>query len=252
MLVIPAIDLRGGRCVRLIQGDYDRETVFGEDPVAVARRWREAGATLIHIVDLDGARSGVASQRDVITAIAREVDVPLQVGGGIRAFGDAKTLLDGGIRRIIVGTAAVRNPAFVEELVGRYGPERIIVGIDARDGLVATDGWRETSATPAVALIEEMAGRGVERVVYTDIERDGTLTSPNFEALANVASLDVAIVASGGVARRADLDRLAEIPGVEAVIVGRALYTGDVTLEPDEWHWTRASDLEGTSHELAQ
>lgn len=245
MLVIPAIDLRGGRCVRLYQGDYARETVYDDDPLAVARRWRDAGARLIHVVDLDGARSGVGSQRALIRAIAAELDVPVQVGGGVRTAADAAELLEGGVARVIIGTAAVRDPELVSELVARYGPKRIVVGIDARGGLVATDGWRETSQTPAGRLIDEMAARGVERIVYTDIERDGTLTSPNFEALAGVTGRGVAVIASGGVARRADLDRLAAIPGVEAAIVGQALYTGNLTLGPDEWLWTANGGGEG-------
>ncbi|HLT18327.1 MAG TPA: 1-(5-phosphoribosyl)-5-[(5-phosphoribosylamino)methylideneamino]imidazole-4-carboxamide isomerase [Thermomicrobiales bacterium] len=245
MLVIPAIDLRGGRCVRLYQGDYDRETVYDDDPLAVARRWEEAGARLIHVVDLDGARSGVASQREIIRAMAAGLDVPLQVGGGVRTVEDAAELLDGGVARVIIGTAAVRDPQLVSALIARYGPERVIVGIDARGGLVATDGWRETSQTPAERLIDEMAARGVERIVYTDIERDGTLTAPNFEAVAAVAGRGPAVIASGGVARRADLDRLAAIPGVEAAIVGQALYTGNLTLGPGEWEWSANGGGEG-------
>ncbi len=237
MQVIPAIDMRGGRCVRLIQGDYDRETVFDEDPVAVARRWQAAGAGRIHIVDLDGARSGVASQRDVIAGIAGAVDVPLQVGGGVRTLDDARELLEFGVERVIVGTAALKEPDLVSALIDEFGAARVIVGIDARGGFVATDGWRETSATPALELINDMCARGVERVVYTDIDRDGTLSAPNFEETERVAAAGVQLIASGGVAQRAHLDRLAGIGGVEAVIVGRALYTGDVVIGHDEWNW---------------
>lgn len=237
MQVIPAIDMRGGRCVRLIQGDYDRETVFDDDPVAVAKRWGDAGASRIHIVDLDGARSGVASQRDVIGTIASSVDVPLQVGGGIRSVDDARALLEAGIDRVIVGTAAIKEPELVSNLIRQFGSQAVIVGIDARGGLVATDGWRETSDTAALDLVREMAERGVERIVYTDIERDGTLSSPNFDEVRRVAAAGVSIIASGGVARRAHLDRLASIEGVESVIVGRALYTGDVVIEQGEWDW---------------
>ncbi len=237
MQVIPAIDLRGGRCVRLVQGDYDRETIFDDDPVAVARRWQATGAERIHIVDLDGARSGVASQRDVIAAIAAGVDVPLQVGGGIRRAEDASALLNAGVERVILGTAAIKNPELVSTLMNMYDAASIVVGIDARSGLVATDGWRETSETSALDLIADMRARGVERIVYTDIERDGTLSSPNFEELARVAATGVAIIASGGVAKREHLSRLTEIAGVESVIVGRALYTGDIELGPGEWEW---------------
>lgn len=247
MEVIPAIDLRGGRCVRLLQGDYERETVFDDDPLAVAQRWQQSGARRIHVVDLDGARDGVAGQRVVIGAIARAVDVPVQVGGGVRRVEDAAELLEAGVQRVIVGTAAVKEPDLVTRLIERFGAAAIVVGIDARNGLVATDGWRETSATSALDLIREMQARGVERIVYTDIERDGTLTSPNFAATAEVAAGGPRVIASGGVARRSDLDRLAGIQGVEGVIVGRALYTGDVVLGAQEWEWSSSVRSEGSA-----
>lgn len=235
LTVLPAIDLRGGRCVRLLQGDYDRETVFSDDPVAVARGWQQAGARALHVVDLDGAREGLPAQRDVIGAIVAALAIPVQVGGGIRTAAHAAALLESGVRRVVLGTAAVERPELVDELLGRWGSERIVVGVDARNGLVATRGWRETSGVRAEELIGSMRDRGVTRVVYTDIDRDGTLEAPNFEAVARMASLGVALVASGGVARREHLARLATIPGVDEAIVGRALYTGDVVLQGDEW-----------------
>lgn len=235
MIVIPAIDLRGGRCVRLVQGDYDRETVFDDDPVAVARRWQAAGATWLHVVDLDGARDGLPRQRDTIAAIVEALGIPVQVGGGIRSAGHAAALLESGVQRIIIGTAAVTDPELVRELLAEWGASRIVIGIDARDGMVATQGWLETSSVQAHDLIVQMAEMGVERVVYTDIERDGMLSSPNFEAMAAATGLGVEIIASGGVSSVDDLRRLATIPGVEAVIVGRALYTGDVVLQPGDW-----------------
>jgi phosphoribosylformimino-5-aminoimidazole carboxamide ribotide isomerase len=247
MLVIPAIDLRGGRCVRLYQGDYNRETVFDDDPVAVARRWQASGARLIHIVDLDGARTGVQSQREIIAEIARAVDVPVQVGGGVRTAGDVADLLERGVERVIIGTAAVKERELVAKLIARFGAGRIIVGIDARGGLVATDGWRETSVVAALDLIAAVRASGAERIVYTDIERDGTLTSPNFEAIADVAGTGAAVIASGGVARREHLDRLASIAGVEAVIVGRALYSGDLVLDGHEWVWASTEASRGRS-----
>lgn len=247
MDVIPAIDLRGGRCVRLLQGDFDRETVFDDDPLAVAMRWQQAGARRIHIVDLDGARDGVASQRGIIGAIAQLVDVPLQVGGGIRSVQDARELLAGGVDRVIVGTAAVKNPELVSRLIEAFGAASIVVGVDARNGLVATDGWRETSSTPALDLVAEMRAIGVERIAYTDIDRDGTLTSPNIEAVSAIAGTGVNVIASGGVARREDLDRLARIAGVESVIVGRALYTGDIVLERQDWDWSSSARSEGSA-----
>ena len=245
MQVIPAIDMRGGRCVRLVQGDYDRETVFDEDPVAVARRWQAAGAGRIHIVDLDGARSGIGSHREQVGAIVRAVDIPLQVGGGIRTAEGAAALLAAGVERVILGTAALKDPMLVEELIGVHGAARVIVGIDARGGLVATDGWRETSTTAALDLVRDMQSRGVERVVYTDIERDGTFSAPNFDETARVADSGIAVIASGGVGERVHLDRLAAIPGVEAVIVGSALYTGAIELGRDEWNWPEKRQAEG-------
>ena len=235
MFVIPAIDLRGGRCVRLIQGDYSRETIFDEDPVAVARRWQAAGASRLHVVDLDGARDGVPRQRETIAAIVQALDIPVQVGGGIRSQGHAEDLFAIGVERVILGTAAVSNPQLVVDIIAAHGSERVIVGVDARDGQVATQGWLETSSVSALDLMRTMRDRGVQRVVYTDIERDGMLTSPNFEAMAEAAGLGIGVIASGGVSCREDLERLAMITGVEAAIVGRALYTGDVVLTTGEW-----------------
>lgn len=235
MLVIPAIDLRGGRCVRLVQGDYARETVFADDPVAVARGWQAAGATLLHVVDLDGARDGVPSQRDAIGEIVAALEIPVQTGGGIRSVAHGVGLFEAGVRRVVIGTAAIEQPELVTALLADYGPERVVVGVDARDGMVATRGWTETSDVRAEELIDSLREQGVQRVVYTDIERDGTLVSPNFEAIARIANLGVAVVASGGVATREQLRRLATIPGVDEAIVGRALYTGDVVLADDEW-----------------
>lgn len=235
MMVIPAIDLRGGRCVRLTQGDFERETVFDDDPVAVARQWVDAGASWLHLVDLDGARSGKPAQIDVIRSIVAAVACSVQVGGGIRDIDHAGALISSGVQRIIVGTAALENPDFAKTLIEQFGPERVIVGVDARDGYVATHGWLETSDVRAIDLVRRMMSIGVQRVVYTDIDRDGTLTSPNVEATAEIAASGVAVIASGGVARRADLDQLAVVPGVEAAIVGRALYTGAVELHGSEW-----------------
>lgn len=238
MIVIPAIDLRGGRCVRLVQGDYQRETVFDDDPVAVARRWRDAGASWLHVVDLDGARDGVPQQRDTIAAIVQELDIPVQAGGGIRSVSHAEDLFTTGVERVILGTAAVTDPQLVVELIAAHGSERVVVGVDARDGQVATQGWLETSTVSALHLIQTMRDCGVERVVYTDIERDGMLTSPNYEAISEVAQIGVAVIASGGVSCRENLQTLATIAGVEATIVGRALYTGDVVLGSGEWTFT--------------
>lgn len=236
MIVIPAIDLRGGRCVRLLQGDFASETVYGDDPLAMARRWQDAGAPYLHLVDLDGARAGRPVQAAIIGEIARALTIPVQAGGGLRALDDIAAALDGGQARVVLGTAALEDRALLAAALARWGAERIVVGLDARDGLVATHGWRATSTTRATDLARELAALGVRRILYTDIARDGTLTAPNEGALRELAaSADLAILASGGVADRAHLAALAAIPGVEGAIVGRALYTGDVALGPGEW-----------------
>jgi phosphoribosylformimino-5-aminoimidazole carboxamide ribotide isomerase len=227
--VIPAIDIRGGRCVRLLQGDYGRETVYDADPVAVARRWAAAGAPRLHVVDLDAARAGVPVNADLITAIARAVPVPLQVGGGIRSEAVARAYWEAGVERVVLGTAAVRDAALVAELVAS-APERVVVAIDARDGVVRLDGWTTAADLSALDLVARMTALGVRRFLYTDIARDGSLTGPNVEALRRLVAMTPApVLASGGVARVAHVRQLAAC-GVEGVIIGRALYTGDVDL----------------------
>ncbi|MCO5178096.1 MAG: 1-(5-phosphoribosyl)-5-[(5-phosphoribosylamino)methylideneamino]imidazole-4-carboxamide isomerase [Thermomicrobiales bacterium] len=235
MLVLPAIDLRGGLCVRLYQGDYNQETVFSDSPIAVARGWQDAGARMLHVVDLDGARDGLPVQRETIRDIATALDIPVQVGGGIRTRDHALALLNDGVARIVLGTAAIEQPELVADLLSEAGPERIIVGVDARDGMVATRGWTTTSAVSAESLVSDMIARGVQRVVYTDISRDGTLDAPNIDATARIAALGVAVIASGGVSQREHLTALAATPGIEAAIVGRALYTDHLQLATDEW-----------------
>lgn len=245
MIILPAIDLRGGRCVRLEQGDFSRETVFSDDPVAMAQRWQSAGAHMLHVVDLDGARDGQVSQLATIAEIVAALTIPVQVGGGIRSAEHAAALFSIGVSRIVVGTAAVEDPELVSALLRQWNAERVVVGVDARDGMVATRGWLETSTVPAEDLIVEMRERGVRRVVYTDIARDGMLSAPNVPATARAAARGVAIIASGGVATRAHLNQLAAVPGVEAAIVGRALYTGALTLADHEWQLDARNPLEG-------
>jgi phosphoribosylformimino-5-aminoimidazole carboxamide ribotide isomerase len=236
MIVIPAIDLRDGRCVRLLQGDFARETVYGDDPVRMALRWQEAGAALLHVVDLDGAREGRPVQAAIVGAIAAALSIPVQVGGGMRALGHIAAAFDSGVARVVLGTAAIEDRDLLAAALDRWGAERIILGIDARGGMVATRGWIETTAVRATDLARDLAALGLRRVVYTDIGRDGTLHEPNYSALGELAAAgDFAVIASGGVARREHLATLAAIPGVEAAIVGRALYTGDVALGPGEW-----------------
>jgi len=230
MEVIPAIDLRGGRCVRLEQGDYGRETVFDNDPVAVARRWVAAGALRIHVVDLDGAREGVRTNAPAVEALVAAVPVPIQLGGGIRSAQTAGELLGLGVDRVIFGTAALDAPEEVAEAVAAHGPERVIVSVDARDGLVASRGWTEGSGIPALDLIEGMAELGVRRFVYTDISRDGTLEHPNFRAVKSILEqVRYPVLAAGGIATTDDLLELARL-GVEGAVTGIAIYTGAIDL----------------------
>ena len=230
MDVIPAIDLRGGRCVRLYQGDYDQEEVYGTDPLAVALRWQDEGASLIHVVDLDGAASGEFANLDAIRAIAEGVDVPVEVGGGIRDMEKAETLAEMGVNWLVLGTSAVEDPDFVTAMIERFGAGRIVISVDARDGWAALRGWKQPSRMRALDLMQQLTELGVERLEYTDISRDGTLTEPNFEAVTEaVQNVPVPIIAAGGVASVRHLERLAGL-GVSGAIVGKALYTGAVDL----------------------
>lgn len=227
--VIPSIDIRGGRCVRLRQGDYAAETVYDDDPLAVARRWVAQGARRLHLVDLDAARTGTPVHRDLIAAIVREAGIPVQVGGGIRDAATARAYLEMGVARVVLGTAAVRDPDLVAWLVAR-DPEAVIVAVDARDGVVRTEGWTVTSAVTAVALAERMTALGVRRFLYTDIARDAMLDEPNYAALTElVRSTSAAVIAAGGVARVEHLPHLAA-SGAEGAIIGTALYTGAIDL----------------------
>ncbi len=230
MEVIPAIDLKGGRCVRLYQGDYDQETVFSEEPIDIARRWQSLGARRLHIVDLDGAAKGELCHTSLIEEIARAVPIPIQLGGGLRRIEAIAQALELGVACAILGTAAIEDHALIQEACNRFG-NRIIVSIDARDGYVATHGWQERTEVTAIELVQRMASIGVERFIYTDIARDGTLTEPNFDAVAElVAKTSLPIVAAGGIASLEHLKKLFRI-GVEGAIVGRAIYTGDIDLK---------------------
>ncbi|MDQ0285926.1 phosphoribosylformimino-5-aminoimidazole carboxamide ribotide isomerase [Desulfofundulus luciae] len=232
MLIIPAIDLRAGKCVRLVEGRLDRETVYSDDPVAVARLWEDQGARWLHVVDLDGAFTGEPKNWDMIRGILSAVRIPVQVGGGIRDMAVIEQLLELGAARVILGTVAIINPGMVAEACTRYG-ESIVVGIDARNGKVAIEGWGVTAEKNALELAAEMKGLGVKRVVFTDIWRDGTLKGPNLAVVEEVArSTQLKIIASGGVSSLADLRALKAMEplGVEAVIIGKALYAGTINL----------------------
>ena len=233
MEVIPAIDLLGGRCVRLYQGDYEQSQIFDEDPVAVARRWAAEGATRLHLVDLDGAKAGKPENMQAIAAIAQAIDIPIEVGGGLRDRDRVAALFDLGVQYAILGTAAVENPDLVNILSAEF-PGRILIGIDARDGKVATRGWLETSEVDAIALAQAMSDQGAAAIIYTDIKRDGTLQGPNLEALRAIANAtDIPIIASGGMSSVSDLLSLLSLErlGVSGVIIGKALYTGDIVLK---------------------
>lgn len=232
MEVIPAIDLLEGRCVRLYQGDYTQSEVFDENPVSVARQWAEQGATRLHLVDLDGAKAGRPVNQAAIEAIVRAVDLPVQVGGGLRDRESAASLLGLGVQRVILGTVAVEQPDLVAQL-GQEFPDQIVVGIDARNGKVATRGWLETSEVEAVTLAQQLPS-GIAAIIYTDIHRDGTLQGPNRAALRELATaVSIPVIASGGVSSVTDLLSLLALEpiGVTGAIVGRALYTGSLSLK---------------------
>jgi phosphoribosylformimino-5-aminoimidazole carboxamide ribotide isomerase len=234
MIVIPAIDLRDGRCVRLTQGRRSEVTVYNDDPVAVAREFAAAGAEMLHVVDLDGAFSGSGSpNRDVVKQIAANVGVPVEFGGGIRSLEDVQELCDAGVARVVLGTVAAESPQLLKDFVDRFST-RICVGIDAHDGRVMTRGWETTTPVLAVDLARSVAECGVKRIIYTDIARDGMLVGPNIEqTLAVVRAANVSVSASGGVSSLDDLKRLRDTrePLLDSVIVGKALYEGKFKLE---------------------
>ena len=246
MLLIPAIDLKDGRCVRLRQGDMDDATVFADDPVAVARTWLERGARRLHLVDLNGAVSGRPRNEGVIREILDEISgrIPVQLGGGIRDLDTIERYLDGGLSYVIIGTAAVKNPGFLHDACGAF-PGQIIVGLDAKDGRVATDGWSKLTKHDVGDLARKFEDYGVEGVIYTDIGRDGMLTGVNIEATVRLAqALKVPVIASGGIAGIEDIDRLCEVEdeGVEGAILGRALYEGKLDFAAAQ---QRADELNG-------
>jgi phosphoribosylformimino-5-aminoimidazole carboxamide ribotide isomerase len=246
MLLIPAIDLKDGRCVRLRQGDMNDATVFSEDPAAMARKWVDLGARRLHLVDLNGAFAGKPRNEAAIKAILNEVgsEVPIQIGGGIRDLDTIERYLDAGIAWVIIGTAAVKNPGLLHDACGAF-PGQIIVGLDARDGKVATDGWSKLTGHDVLDLGRKFEGYGVEAIIYTDIGRDGMLGGVNIEATVRLArGLTVPVIASGGVAALEDIDRLCAVEGegIEAAIVGRAIYDGTLDFGAAQ---ARADELGG-------
>jgi phosphoribosylformimino-5-aminoimidazole carboxamide ribotide isomerase len=229
MRVWPAIDLRGGKCVRLRQGDYQRETVYGDDPAAMARQWVGQGARCLHLVDLDGARDGSTRNYEAVRQIVTAVDVPCELGGGIRDAATIAKYLQLGLSRLVVGTRALKEPDWFRQMCREF-PGQLALGIDAKGGLVATDGWLNTSTTSAIELARQFASEPLTAIVYTDISRDGMLQGPNLAAMAEMdAAVEVPIIASGGVTTVADVRELARI-GLDGCIIGRALYEGTLTL----------------------
>lgn len=230
MILFPAIDIRNGKCVRLIQGDYNQEKIYHDSPVEVAKQWQDKQASYLHIVDLDGAKTGKSSNLDTIKAIAHQTTIPIQLGGGIRSLQIIKEYLNAGVDRVIVGTAAINDKEFLQRSIREYG-EQIAVSIDARNGYVATDGWTETSSVKATDLVKELEQLGVKTIIYTDILKDGMLKGPNFDELQQIKdTTSINLIASGGVSTKQDVDRLNSM-NLYGAIIGKALYDGTITFE---------------------
>ncbi len=233
MIVIPAVDLKDGRCVRLSQGRMEQETVYSEHPVQMAQHWESKGAERIHVVDLNGAVAGKPFHQSLIKEMVRSLQIPIEVGGGIRDFDTLENYLSSGVRWVILGTAAFNNRPFIKEACRRF-PERVILGIDAKGGKVAIQGWNEVVSLEAIDLAKQVEGIGLSAIIFTDIEKDGMSTGLNFESTQKLSrSTSIPVIASGGVSRIEDIGHLLELEpdGVIGVIVGRALYTGSVGLE---------------------
>ncbi|WP_173442796.1 1-(5-phosphoribosyl)-5-[(5-phosphoribosylamino)methylideneamino]imidazole-4-carboxamide isomerase [Selenomonas ruminantium] len=232
MIIFPAIDIRGGKCVRLLKGDFNQETVFSDSPADMARKWQAQGAEYLHLVDLDGALAGSSQNLNAIEEILQAVDIPTELGGGIRSMEQIDQLLAMGITRVILGSVAVKNPDLVREACAKYG-ERIVVGIDAKDGIVAVEGWGKSGNIGVIELAQKMKEAGVKTIIYTDISRDGTLSGVNVEATVKLAQESgVKIVASGGVKSLEDIKALKkqEAVGIEGVIAGKSIYMGTLDL----------------------
>lgn len=234
MIIYPAIDLKEGQCVRLVQGKAEKKTVYSSDPAAMAASFQEQGAQWLHVVDLDGAFQGRCGNHDAIQKIAAQITIPFQVGGGLRQLEDVENVLAMGARRVIIGTRAVTSPAFVEDLLYRFGAEKIILGLDARDGMVAIEGWVEKSSLPVLDFARQMGNLGVKTAIYTDVSRDGLLQGPNLAAIQQMAEQSgLKIIASGGVSSLENIKSLKKMEplGVNGAIIGKALYDGKIALK---------------------
>lgn len=230
--IYPAIDMRGGKCVRLLQGNYENETVYGDSPFLMAKQFADSGAEWIHMVDLDGAKAGKKINNEHVLRVAKELSVKVQVGGGIRSAEDVAYYLENGVDRVILGSAAISNPSFVKNMLNEH-KEKIAIGIDARGGFVATEGWLNTSEVKATDLALQLAEAGAQVFIFTDISKDGTLSGPNVEAIGELAELTgKEVIASGGVSSLADLEELkSDSRQIAGAIIGKALYTGQFSLE---------------------
>lgn len=231
MKLYPAIDLKAGQCVRLLQGDYNEVTVYGNNPAEMAKKWQDLGGAYLHIVDLDGAKAGESQNGQAVEAIVKAIEIPIELGGGIRSIEQIKAQLDRGVDRVILGSAAIKNRSLVKEAIETFGPERIVVGVDAKNGQVAIEGWLEVTDTTALSFCKELEAMGVKTVIYTDIAKDGMMQGPNIEETKRlVDETNLQIVASGGVSCMADLERLEAIH-VHGAIIGKALYVGAIDLK---------------------
>lgn len=231
MKLYPAIDLKDGKCVRLLQGDYNEVTVYGNEPAEMAKKWESLGGDYLHIVDLDGAKAGKGINGEAICSIVKAINIPIELGGGIRSMEDIKCQLDRGVDRVILGSAAIKNRELVKEAIATYGADKIVVGVDAKGGMVAVEGWLEVTDTTALSFCKELEKMGVKTVIYTDIAKDGMMQGPNIEETKKlVDETNLQIIASGGVSSLDDLTNLEKI-GVHGAIIGKAIYTGAIKLE---------------------
>lgn len=233
MEIIPAVDIRGGHCVRLIQGDFNQETVFSQDPVEMAKHWASRGAHRIHVVDLDGARTGTSQNLEIIAKMVKELDVPVQLGGGVRSLETAQAMIDIGIDRVIIGTSAILDKDLAASIFGRLG-EKAVLGIDAKNGMVAIHGWQQTTERKAIEVAQEMESIGARRIIHTDISTDGMLRGVNIAAMERMAqAVNIPVIASGGVTSLSDISNLRKLEpiGIEGAIIGKVLYTHLFELE---------------------
>lgn len=229
MLIYPAIDIMRGRCVRLVQGQFSRETIYADNPVEMALKWESMGAKYLHVIDLDGARTGKPQNAPIVIEMAAKLGIPMQLGGGIRTMDTIGIFISKGVERVILGTSAVKNEKFVKEALKVFS-DNIVIGIDAKDGMVAMEGWEETSEFTSVDFAKKMEELGARTIIYTDISRDGMLSGPNFKAIEEMLNaVDMEIIASGGVSSLEDIKNLKSI-GASGVIIGKALYTADIDI----------------------